>query len=47
LQGTGMGLAIAREILRAHGEDIALSSSPGQGSEFSFGLPIASGGVPQ
>jgi two-component system sensor histidine kinase KdpD len=47
LQGTGMGLAIAREILRAHGEDIELSSSPGQGSEFSFGLPIASGGVPQ
>ncbi|MGB0122639.1 MAG: ATP-binding protein [Silvibacterium sp.] len=47
LQGTGMGLAIAREILRAHGEDIALSSSPGRGSEFSFGLPIARGGFPQ
>src|SRR5579872_1304191 len=47
LQGTGMGLAIAREILRAHGEDIAVSSSPGQGSEFSFGLPIAPGGIPR
>jgi two-component system, OmpR family, sensor histidine kinase KdpD len=41
LQGTGMGLAIVREILRAHGEDIEVSSSPAQGSEFSFGLPIA------
>ena len=47
LQGTGMGLAIAREILRAHGEDITVSSSPGQGSEFSFGLPVAPGGNPQ
>jgi two-component system sensor histidine kinase KdpD len=47
LQGTGMGLAIAREILRAHGEDIAVSSSPGQGSEFSFALPIAPWGSRQ
>jgi two-component system sensor histidine kinase KdpD len=47
LQGTGMGLSIVREILRAHGEDISVSSSPDRGSEFSFGLPIVSGGAPQ
>jgi two-component system sensor histidine kinase KdpD len=47
LQGTGMGLAIVREIMRAHGEDISLSSSPGQGSEFFFTLPVAPGGMPQ
>jgi len=47
VQGTGMGLAIAREILRAHGEDIALTSTPGKGSEFSFGLPIATGAISQ
>ena len=41
LKGTGMGLAIAREIIRAHGEEISVQSSPGQGSEFSFSLPIA------
>ncbi|UWZ85770.1 sensor histidine kinase [Occallatibacter riparius] len=44
LQGTGMGLPIAREILRAHGEDITLTSGPEQGTEFSFGLPVAPGG---
>ncbi len=47
LQGTGMGLPIVREILRAHDEDVTLTSSPDQGTEFSFALPIAPGGFPQ
>lgn len=47
LKGTGMGLAIAREIMRAHGEDIWLSSRPGRGSQFSFSLPIAGAGTTQ
>jgi two-component system sensor histidine kinase KdpD len=47
LQGTGMGLPIAREILRAHGEDITLTTNPQQGTEFSFGLPIAPGALSQ
>jgi len=46
-QGTGMGLAIVREILRAHGEEILVTSSPAQGSEFSFGLPVAQRGMSQ
>ncbi len=41
LKGTGMGLAIAREIMRAHGEEIWVKSSPDQGSEFSFSLAAA------
>jgi two-component system sensor histidine kinase KdpD len=47
LKGTGMGLAIAREIIRAHGEEISVSSKPGEGSEFFFSLPLAprSGGA--
>jgi two-component system sensor histidine kinase KdpD len=45
LRGTGMGLAIAREIIRAHGEEIWVTSKLGQGSEFSFSLPLASRGT--
>ena len=41
LKSTGMGLAIAREIIRAHGQEIQVSSKPGEGSEFSFSLPLA------
>ena len=43
LKGTGMGLAIAREIIHAHGEEISVSSKLGEGSEFSFSLPLAPG----
>ena len=41
IKGTGMGLTVAREIVRAHGGEIGLKSSPGHGSEFYFSLPIA------
>jgi len=41
IKGTGMGLAVAREIVRAHGGEIGLKSTPGHGSEFHFSLPIA------
>lgn len=43
LKGAGMGLAIAREIIRAHGQEIQVSSKRGEGSEFSFSLPLAPG----
>jgi two-component system sensor histidine kinase SenX3 len=39
--GTGMGLAIAREILRLHGGDITVHSSPGHQSEFRVSMPMS------
>ncbi len=37
--GAGLGLAIAREIVVAHGGSIACTSEPGRGAEFYFLLP--------
>jgi two-component system sensor histidine kinase KdpD len=38
--GTGMGLAIAKVIVEAHGGTIAVVSQLGSGSVFSFSLPL-------
>jgi two-component system sensor histidine kinase KdpD len=39
--GTGMGLAIARDIVQAHQGQIWVESSPGQGAEFCLSLPLS------
>lgn len=44
VQGTGMGLAIAKAIVEAHGGTIEVTSQPQQGSVFTFCLPVSKGG---
>ena len=45
VQGTGMGLAIAKAVIEAHGGELSVVSQLGQGSVFSFTLPVTSHNV--
>jgi two-component system sensor histidine kinase KdpD len=38
--GTGMGLAIVKAIMTAHGGGIEVVSKPGHGATFTFWLPV-------
>lgn len=45
--GTGLGLAITRKLIQSHGGDIQVASEPGNGSVFSFTLPLADADTPR
>jgi signal transduction histidine kinase len=45
LPGVGLGLYLSRQLVRAHGSELAVRSRPGEGSTFSFELPVALQGV--
>jgi signal transduction histidine kinase len=43
--GMGLGLAIVRELLAAHGREIQVESEEGKGTTFRFTLPLAGAGA--
>jgi len=46
VQGTGLGLPIVEQIVRAHRGEIALLSAPGRGTEVIVKLPLERAGAP-
>jgi two-component system, OmpR family, phosphate regulon sensor histidine kinase PhoR len=40
IEGTGLGLAMVKHIVRGHGGKVAVSSKPGAGSVFTITLPL-------
>jgi len=39
-EGMGLGLAISRSIIEAHGGQLRVESQPGSGTAFYFTLPL-------
>jgi len=40
IKGSGLGLSLVRHIVRAHGGDVQVESTPNKGSKFTIALPL-------
>ena len=38
--GTGLGLVITKKMIESHGGELTVASEPGQGSCFTFTMPL-------
>src|SRR5262249_4767140 len=46
-EGAGLGLAIVREIMRAHGGSVGIADNPGGGALFTLSFPASQAGEPK
>lgn len=45
-EGTGIGLALARELVRLHGGEVRVESAPGRGTAFTVSVPFGRAHLP-